>query len=479
MPGHRTPVNARRRGLLVVGAWVAFAALAAGSFATGALVANAQPPAVADALAISSPTPTTPVSTVPVPTRRPQPTAAASPEAVRTCSVGSLAAASGMGTFQGTVRKADTGEILFDRNGATYSRTASVMKVLTSSAALAVLGPDYRVQTSVVAGDTPGTVVLVGGGDVTLASGSSNIYHDASTMGQLAEQVKAAWSADPARAGVPISTIVLDSSLFSGDPWQSSWDRIEQTDGSTAEVTALMVDGDRANPSADTSPRSTDPVSRAGQAFQSALGSIASGAKLVGGVASPGAASLGAVKSAPVSTMVQEALLRSDNTEAEMLARLTAIKLGVGNTFASLQAAIPKALNSSYGLDTSNLVIVDGSGLSNDDAVSALFLTALFDKINAREANLGVILDGLPVADQTGTLSYRFTGANSIVNGKVQAKTGSIDTANTLAGVVHAADGSTLTFAFFSLDSSIDGGRAALDALTVGIYKCGDALANG
>ena len=52
---------------------------------------------------------------------------------------------------QGTVRKADTGEILFDRSGDVYSRTASVMKILTSSAALAVLGPDYRVSTTVVA----------------------------------------------------------------------------------------------------------------------------------------------------------------------------------------------------------------------------------------------------------------------------------------------------------------------------------------
>lgn len=477
MHGHPTPTNARRRGVLVAGAWVAFALLAGGSFASGALVANAQPPTGSDAFVVAAPT-AAPVSTVPVPTRRPQPSAAASAQAVRTCSVSALAGAAGLGTFQGTVRKADSGEILFDRNGDVYSRTASVMKVLTSAAALAVLGPDHRVATTVVEGDAPGTVVLVGGGDITLASGASNIYHNASTMGQLADQVKAAWAADPAHAGVPISTIVLDSSLFDGENWQPSWDRVEQTQGSTAEVTALMVDGDRANPLADTSPRSSDPVSRAGLAFQSALGSVASGAKLVGGVAPSSAKELGAVRSAPVSTMVQEAILRSDNTEAEMLARLTAIQLGAGNSFASLQTAITQTLASAYGLDVSRLVIVDGSGLSNDDAVSALFLTALFDKINARVANLGVILDGLPVADQTGTLSYRFTGANSIVDGKVQAKTGSIDTANTLAGVVHAADGTTLSFAFFALDSSLDAGRAALDALTVGIFQCGNALSD-
>ncbi|WP_188672889.1 D-alanyl-D-alanine carboxypeptidase/D-alanyl-D-alanine endopeptidase [Subtercola lobariae] len=471
-PSHRRP----RRGWLVAGAWVAFGVLALGSLGSGAVVASASTSAVA---ATASPTPTLgPISTEPVATRRPQPVSASGASIVRTCSVNDLATAAGLATFQGTVRQADTGEVLFDRSGDVYSRTASVMKILTSSAALAVLGPDYRVSTTVVAGSAPGTVVLVGGGDVTLSSGSSNIYNNTATMGDLATQVKAAWAANPANAGVPISTIVLDSSLFSGDNWQSSWDRIEQTEGSTAEVTALMVDGDRADPNADTSPRSADPVSRAGEAFKSSLGSVASGAQLVAGTALPGAITLGVVQSAPVSTMVQEAILRSDNTEAEMLARLTAIKLGDGSSFSSLQKAITSALHDNYGLDVSNLVIVDGSGLSNDDAVSADFLTTLFDKINARVGNLGVILDGLPVADQTGTLSYRFTGANSVVNGKVIAKTGSIDTANTLAGVVHAKDGTTLTFAFFSLNSTLDAGREALDSLTVGIYNCGNALSN-
>ncbi|WP_233189106.1 D-alanyl-D-alanine carboxypeptidase/D-alanyl-D-alanine-endopeptidase [Subtercola sp. Z020] len=480
MPGHSAPQNSRsrHRRLRLNGGWALFALLAGGSLAGGAAFAAAQnetTPVVA--ASATAPTPRA-TSTVPVPQRRPQPTTAAAPTIVRTCSVDALASAAGLGTFQGTIRDAASGSILFDRDGDTFSRTASVMKVLTSAAALTVLGPDYRVTTTVLKGEQGGEVVLVGGGDVTLASGTSNIYNDSASMLELADQVKAAWAADPATAGSAISTITLDSSLFTGDTWQPSWDRVEQTEGSTAEVTALMVDGDRSNPSADTSPRSDDPVARAGQAFKAALGSVAVGARLGEGAAPAGAASLGAVQSAPVSTMVQEAVLRSDNTEAEMLARLTAIKRGAGSSFTSLQAAIPAALSEAYGLDAAGLVIVDGSGLSDDDAVSAEFITALLDRVNARDGSLGVLLDGLPIADQTGTLSYRFTGANSVVNGRVFAKTGSIDSANTLAGVIHAADGSVLTFAFFALNSQLGSGREALDALTVGVYNCGNALSN-
>src|SRR6195952_2460814 len=194
MPDHAPAHHRPRRGWLVAVAWVAFAVLALGSVGAGAAVASAQQPLASG----PSATPTLgPISTLPVPTRRPQPTAAAGASIVRTCSVNELASASGLGTFQGTVRKADTGEILVDRSGATSSRTASVMKVLTSSAALAVLGPDYRVTTKVVAGSAPGTVVLVGGGDVTLSSGSSNIYNNTATMSDLADQVKTAWAVNP------------------------------------------------------------------------------------------------------------------------------------------------------------------------------------------------------------------------------------------------------------------------------------------
>ncbi|WP_253259621.1 D-alanyl-D-alanine carboxypeptidase/D-alanyl-D-alanine-endopeptidase [Subtercola boreus] len=483
MPGHSASENPRRRRWRVAGAWGALVVLCVASFAGGAVFASGRADVSMDAPALAgAPTPAldpVPTATGPAVERRPQPTAAAAPAVVRTCSVDALASAGGLGTFQGTVRDASTGSILFDRGGEQFSRTASVMKVLTSAAALAVLGPDHRVTTRVVRGAAAGEVVLVGGGDVTLASGASNIYNDSASMDDLAAQVKTAWSDDPSSGGSSISTITLDASLFTGDTWQPSWNRVEQTEGSTAEVTALMVDGDRANPSADTSPRSDDPVARAGEAFRSALGPLASGARLTEGAATAGATTLGSVQSAPVSTMVQEALLRSDNTEAEMLARLTAIALGAGSSFSSLQIAIPTALRDAYGLDPTGLVIVDGSGLSDDDAVSTRYITTLMDRVNAREANLGVLLDGLPVADQTGTLSYRFTGGNSVVNGRVFAKTGSIDSGNMLAGVVHAADGSVLTFAFFALGSQLGSGREALDALTVGVYTCGNALSNG
>jgi len=409
---------------------------------------------------------------------RPVPATAADARTLRTCSVAALAADPRLGNFQAQVVNASTGEVLFDRGGDTSSRTASVLKVLTSAAALEVLGPDYRATTTVVAGSTPGSVVLVGGGDLTLTrlpTGTESVYPGAAHVDELARRTIAAWQANPENP--PITSLVLDASFFGGPGWEPSWDQLERKAGSMPEVTALQVDGDRDDPSRHSSSRSADPVGRAGAAFAAALGSDVS---VSVGAAPAGAEQLAAVESQPVSVLIGQSLIVSDNTLAEMLARLVAVESGVGNTFGALQQSVVTAL-AAYGVDTTGIVIRDGSGLSDKNAVPPSYLTQLFVKINDREGDLGVIFDGLPIAGgPTGSLSYsdRFTGENAIADGAVFAKTGWIDTGYTLSGIIRAADGTPLTFAVYALGDVRDNAKQALDTITAGFFRCGDDLSN-
>jgi D-alanyl-D-alanine carboxypeptidase/D-alanyl-D-alanine-endopeptidase (penicillin-binding protein 4) len=409
---------------------------------------------------------------------RPVPTTSADARTLRSCSVAALAADPRLGDFQAQVVNAGTGEVLFDRGGDTSSRTASVLKVLTSAAALEVLGPDYRATTTVVAGSTPGSVVLVGGGDLTLTrlpTGTESVYPGAAHVDDLARQTLAAWQAN--QANPPITSLVLDASFFGGPGWEPSWDDLERTAGSMPEVTGLAVDGDRDDPSRNSSSRSTDPVGRAGAAFAAALGG---GVSVSLGTAPAGAVQLAAARSQPVSVLIGQSLIVSDNTLAEMLARLVAVESGAGNTFGALQQSVVAALDA-YGIDTTGIVIRDGSGLSDDNAVPPSYLTRLFVKINAREGDLGVIFDGLPVAGgPIGSLSYsdRFTGENAIADGAVFAKTGWIDTGYTLSGIIRAADGTPLTFAVYALGDVSDNAKQALDTITAGFFRCGDNLSN-
>ncbi|MCU1442846.1 MAG: D-alanyl-D-alanine carboxypeptidase [Cryobacterium sp.] len=464
-------------------AWLATAGIAlVALLGTGAVVAGAATGAAtaADAartaanVASASPPPT---ATTPPP--RPVPATATSPSRLRTCSVAGLAADGRLANFQAQVLNAATGEVLFDRGGTTPSRTASVLKVLTSAAALSVLGPDYRATTTVLKGAEPGSVVLVGGGDVTLSrlpSGQQSAYSGAPHLDTLAAAAQAAWDADPGTAGTPITHLMLDSSMFGEPAWEPSWNPQERTDGYMPEITALQVDGDRDNASRNTSARSEDPVGRAGAAFADALGG---GVSVTRGTAPAGAVELASVQSQPVSTLIQQSLIVSDNALAEMLARLTAVKSGAGNAFGALQQAIVAGLTP-YGIDTTGILIADGSGLSDNNAVPPSYLTKLFVKIHAREGNLGVIFDGLPVAGRTGSLSYtdRFTGNNAAADGAVFAKTGWIETGYTLAGIIHAADGTPLTFAVYALGDVSENAKQAIDTLTTGFFQCGDNLSN-
>jgi serine-type D-Ala-D-Ala carboxypeptidase/endopeptidase (penicillin-binding protein 4) len=397
---------------------------------------------------------------------------------LRTCSVADLAADPRLATFSGSVMNAATGELMFDRSGALPARTGSLLKLITAAAALAILGPDYRLSTRVLDGSLPGTIVLVGGGDPTISqlpTGQESVYIGAAKLDDLAEQTQTAYNA--AHPGVPITKIVLDATLWnSADNWDASWKRTEQTKGNLSEVTALQVDGDRADPTKQTSPRSTDPIGRAGQLFEDAMG--LSGVTFSLGSAVASKPVLGMIQSQPMSTLVNQMLVASDGTLAETIARVVSKNMGFDGSEVSLQEALVGAL-SIYGVSTTGLTIHDGSGLSELNAVPPQFFTKFLIAILGQANNLNIVYDSLAVAGSSGSLAKRFSGPNAVARKNVVAKTGFIDSEYSLAGIVTAADGTQLTFAFYAIKAGIkDTAQAALDTLTTGVYNCGDNLAN-
>jgi D-alanyl-D-alanine carboxypeptidase/D-alanyl-D-alanine-endopeptidase (penicillin-binding protein 4) len=286
--------------------------------------------------------------------------------------------------------------------------------------------------------------------------------------------------------GAPISQVVLDASYWNpADNWESSVKQSERTQGYQSLTTALQVDGDRANPKAQTSARSTDPIGRAGAAFIAALqdadpgGVVDASVATSTGSAVAGAAPLGEVKSQPVRTLISQMLPHSDNTLGEMLARIVSKVSGLDGTYASLQQAIPGALSSGFEIPPAGLTITDGSGESANNKVPPATMTSLLRLIQAGSLNLDVVRAAMPVAGKSGSLASRFTGANAVVRGNVTAKTGWIDTEYALAGFMTAADGTVLVFAFDAVGPGIkSSAQSALDTLTVAAYTCGDNLSN-
>jgi D-alanyl-D-alanine carboxypeptidase/D-alanyl-D-alanine-endopeptidase (penicillin-binding protein 4) len=397
-------------------------------------------------------------------------------QSIATCSISKLAASSKLDTMFGTVYSPDQNKSVWTQNGDQQERPAGVQKVLIAAAALAELGPDYRFTTTVELGNAPGTIVLVGHGDATLSrlpTGQTSVYAGAAHMDALAQAALAAYNLK--YAAVPITQVVLDDSYWDdSDKWNTDWNRSEQTGGYLSEVTALQVDGDRLNPRSAVSARSTNPVQRAGNAFVTALG--IPGVTTTIGSSENGAPVLATASSQPLKTLIGQMLQPDDNTLAEMMARVVSRHSGKDGSAASIQAAVTGALGK-YGLSTADVTLVDGSGVSPGDALSADFMAQFMEKVLGKSKNLNIVYDALPTAGKSGSLAGRFTGSSAAASGHVRAKPGSIDSAVTLSGIVNAKDGTTLTFAFFAIRDSISpDAQSAMDALTAGVYRCGKNL---
>ena len=77
------------------------------------------------------------------------------------------------------------------------------------------------------------------------------------------------------------------------------------------------------------------------------------------------------------------------------------------------------------------------------------------------------------MAGRTGTLRFRLVG--TVAEGRVEAKTGTLDEVNALAGFAHSLSGQTLTFAFV-INGSSPTGAALLDQAAVAITRYGAGL---
>lgn len=410
---------------------------------------------------------------------------AATPTRLRTCSISGPASDPALAGFYASIMRSDTGEVLFDRSAAAPAPPASTLKVFTAAAAIAALGPDFRITTSVYEGSSPGTIVLKGRGDTTLSAlpvGQESVYTGAPKLQTLAETTVAQYAAR--YPGVPITHVVLDASYWnSGDAWEPSWREDQRTEGFQAPATALQVDGDRADPRAVVSPRSTDPIGRAGAAFISALKAADTGDVVDSGVntslgSAVGQTVLAEVQSQPVRTLLPQMLIPSDNMLGEMLARIVSKETGSDGSASSLQGAIMGQL-AKWNVPTTNVAIKDGSGLSPNNQIPASALTILQRSVHAGIDNLDAVRDGLSVAGSTGFLAGRFTGDNAVARGNVFAKTGMIRASYTLSGYINAADGVPLVFTFYAAGDGVGGSaRAAIDTVATAAFRCGDNLSN-
>lgn len=98
-----------------------------------------------------------------------------------------------------------------------------------------------------------------------------------------------------------------------------------------------------------------------------------------------------------------------------------------------------------FGHNPDNYRIVDGSGVSYYNLVSAELITDMLKFLYySHPAIYKLLLETLPIAGLDGTLEKRMSGSSASNN--VRAKTGTLSGINALSGYLTAANGNTLAF---------------------------------
>jgi serine-type D-Ala-D-Ala carboxypeptidase/endopeptidase (penicillin-binding protein 4) len=162
--------------------------------------------------------------------------------------------------------------------------------------------------------------------------------------------------------------------------------------------------------------------------------------------------------------IAQPLLKDSINLYAEALMRLNAAP-GVFPTNDAALEGLRQRLDV-WGIPNTSYQLVDGSGLSRRDAISADAVLSLLERM-ADPAAQSPFVTGLPIAGVDGSLSTRMRGTAAEKN--VRAKTGTMSNIRTLAGYVTTLDGEHLAFVVLINNFEGTGANAndALDAIAV------------
>jgi D-alanyl-D-alanine carboxypeptidase/D-alanyl-D-alanine-endopeptidase (penicillin-binding protein 4) len=312
----------------------------------------------------------------------------------------------------------ETGATVFAHNPRLALPPASNEKLAVAYAALVELGPGYRFHTEVagsgeLVGKTwRGDLHLVGFGDPTLSTAG---------LDALAAQVRA-W-------GIRRVTgrVVGDESWFDArrdaPGWKPGW-LGDESPPLSALVVARAETWPRLEPAFDAAARLTRALGRRG---------VAVARPPATGRAPADVFPLGRQLSPELAEIVREMNRESDNFTAEMLLKQLGATVGeAGSTAAG--ARVVRAALAAAGAPLAGVRIVDGSGLSRLDRLSAATLVALLRAAEDDPALRDAFLDSLAVAGVSGTLESRLDHRPAF--GRVIAKTGTTSIASSLSGFV-------------------------------------------
>jgi serine-type D-Ala-D-Ala carboxypeptidase/endopeptidase (penicillin-binding protein 4) len=152
------------------------------------------------------------------------------------------------------------------------------------------------------------------------------------------------------------------------------------------------------------------------------------------------------IESPPLREILKVFMKPSQNQIGEALLKTIGLeKTGIGSADAG--AAIITTQLRDWGIDSTEVVVYDGSGLSRHDLVTPRTLVKVLSAMR-KDTAFSVYYDAFPIAGVDGTIRSRMKGTPAENN--LRGKTGTIEFVRSLSGYVDTADGQKLVFSFLS-----------------------------
>jgi D-alanyl-D-alanine carboxypeptidase len=339
---------------------------------------------------------------------------------------------------------------------------ASNMKLVTMSSALSVWGPEHRFKTELYGPDVPvyggvlyGDLYLKGFGDPSLSTLSYQrevLHLTTASFESFAQRLRTL------KVHKVRGRVLGDESWFDKKRTGPSWKpglELECGPLSALSGNEGLEDGKRVN----------DPATYAAKLLTEAL--RAKGIKVTGkpaaGKVPTTARLLKQQFSAPLKKLVKRMGKDSDNFFAEIVLKgLGRDVHEMGSTAAGLD--VSRANLAAIGLDPASYVLLDGSGLSYADRLTARGLVRILGA--ARQGpDYDAYYQALAIAGVDGTLGDRMRGTAAA--GNAHAKTGTLNIAVCLSGYVESANDRRVGYAILVNGDSVNWGNAtgAQDAI--------------
>jgi D-alanyl-D-alanine carboxypeptidase len=319
---------------------------------------------------------------------------------------------------------------------------ASNTKLFTTAVALELLGGDYLLSTKILADDNDFSDGIIEGN--IYIKGFGNSTFESTDLDSLVNKLY--------QLGLRKITgdVVGDDTYFDNVYSRDDWINEERANVKLPPISALVIDRNRTTMTKKRKRRYrtyfvdvTNPPLFAAERLKQTLTSY--GIEVDGKPISfqaPDSIKNLAESNITLRELLQKINKRSDNFFAECLFKtIGAVYSGQqGNSFFSTQAILSYIRDN--GIYSEGTQIVDGSGISRFDQVTAWALTGLLEKIYFNVKNYKDFYNSLSIAGVDGTLKDRMVG--TLAENNFRGKTGTLNGVSSVSGYLTTADGDDL-----------------------------------